>query len=51
MGAHSIRIATGEDKRTVASRTKRAGIVATMGPKSALYANPDVKASIDAVIA
>jgi hypothetical protein len=46
-----IRIATGDDKKTVESRTQRASIVATMGPKSALYNTPAVKTAIDAVAA
>ncbi len=46
-----IRVATGDDKKTVASRTKRGGVVATLGPKSALYATPDCKTAIDAVAA
>jgi hypothetical protein len=46
-----IRIATGNDKKTVESRTQRASIVAVMGPKSALYTTPAVKTAIDAVAA
>lgn len=49
--ATPIRVATGDDKKTVASRTKRAGVVGTMGPKCALYSNPACQAAIDAVAA
>ena len=51
MSTTPIRVAVGDDKKTIASRTKRGGIVATMGPKCALYATPDCKTSIDAVAA
>ena len=51
MSTPPIRVAVGDDKKTIASRTKRGGIVATMGPKCALYATPDCKTSIDAVAA
>jgi hypothetical protein len=49
--ASSIRIATTDDRKTVSTRTGRASIVGTMGPKSALYAIPEVKTAIDAIAA
>jgi hypothetical protein len=51
MASTLIRIATGDDKKTIAARTRRAGIVGTMGPQGSLYGIAEVKTALDALAA